>query len=127
MIEVAFEGRVQSAKSFSWGNVLKVSHAQRRKNDATGEWETVGYDNFDVVLPQGANPAAFPEKSFVTISGSLTKTDTYAKNDGTTGISHRVRAQIITASEPKRAGNYDAAANLSSIGATPIADEDMPF
>jgi hypothetical protein len=103
-IQVMFEGRVGEAKEFSWGTVLKVSHAQRAKNKDSGEWETVGYDNFDVVLPDGIDYRDYPEKSIVAITGSLRKVETYAKRDGTTGVSMKVRAIVI---EPvDRKGNY---------------------
>jgi hypothetical protein len=105
-IQITFEGRVGDAKEFSWGTVLKVSHAQRAKNKDSGEWETVGYDNFDVVLPDGVSHTDFPEKSIVMITGTLRKVETYAKRDGGTGVSMKVRAIAI---EPvdRRGGKSD--------------------
>jgi hypothetical protein len=111
-IQIVFDGRVGEAKVFDWGTVLKVSHAKRAKNNSTGEWETVGYDNFDVVLPEGTNVNDFPEKSIVSITGNLRSVDTFAKRDGTTGVAMKVRADSISKVERR--------------GATQ-STEDMPF
>jgi len=91
-INVEFEGYVNEVKAFSWGNVAKVSHSQRAKNDATGQWETVGKDYFDVTLPDGVT---VKENTVVRVAGSL-KVGTYDKKDGTQGISMKVRAKDVT-------------------------------
>lgn len=94
-ITVEFEGYVNEVKAFSWGNVAKVSHSQRAKNDATGQWETVGKDYLDVTLPDGVTVA---DNSIVKVRGSL-KVSTYDKKDGTTGVALKVRAYEIEAVE----------------------------
>lgn len=90
-VNVEFEGYVNELKSFAWGTVAKVSHNQRAKNDATGQWETVGKDYFDVTLPEGVT---VDENAIVRVSGTL-KVGTYEKKDGTTGVSLKVRAQDV--------------------------------
>jgi single-stranded DNA-binding protein len=112
-VQVTFEGYVNEVKAFQWGNIAKVSHSQRAKNDATGQWETVGKDYFDVTIPEGVSVA---ENSLVSVTGNL-KVGTYAKQDGSTGISLKVRASSISAVERK--GGYTADAALSSLGAEP--------
>jgi single-stranded DNA-binding protein len=89
-INVEFEGYANEVKSFSWGNVVKVSHNQRAKNDA-GQWETVGKDYFDVTLPEGTS---VQENTLVKVTGTL-KVGTYDKKDGTTGVALKVRAQSV--------------------------------
>lgn len=112
-VSVTFEGYVNEVKAFSWGNVAKVSHSQRAKNDATGQWETVGKDYFDVTLPDGVSVA---ENSLVQVIGNL-KVGTYAKQDGTTGVSLKVRATSVVPVERRSAGRTDAAATMESFGA----------
>lgn len=90
-INVEFEGYVNEVKSFAWGNVAKVSHNQRAKDDATGQWTTVGKDYFDVTLPEGTS---VDENSIVKVTGTL-KVGTYEKKDGTTGVGLKVRAQSV--------------------------------
>lgn len=120
-IQVVFEGFVNEVKALSWGNVAKVSHSQRAKNDA-GEWETVGRDYFDVTLPDGA---VVNDGSLVKVVGTL-KVGTYEKNDGTTGISLKVRATEISAVE--RGQSAPAASKPAGIPTswTPVS-EDAPF
>jgi hypothetical protein len=91
-VAVTFEGYVNEVKQFQWGSVAKVSHSQRAKNDATGQWETVGKDYFDVTLPDGV---IVSENEIIRVEGNL-KVGTYDKKDGTTGISLKVRALNIT-------------------------------
>jgi hypothetical protein len=91
-LEIKFEGYVNEIKQFSWGTVVKMSHSQRAKNEATGEWETVGKDYLDVTLPEGA--VAPEEDSIARVTGTF-KTSTYEKRDGSTGIAIKVRAQSI--------------------------------
>lgn len=112
-INVSFEGYVNELKQFGWGNVARVSHAQRAKNEQTGEWETVGNDYFDVTLPAGL---VVTEKSIVKVTGTL-KVKTYPKKDGTLGIDLKVNAKEV---EPvDRRGNSDAAKDtFKSLGAT---------
>lgn len=122
-INVDFEGYVNEVKQFGWGSVAKVSHSQRAKNEATGQWETVGKDYFDVTLPDGA---IVDEGSLVKVKGTL-KVGTYDKKDGTQGIALKVRAQEISAVERNRAEapktSFKAPADW-----TPVTDnEELPF
>lgn len=91
-LNLEFEGYVNEIKQFSWGSIAKVSHSQRAKNEATGQWETVGKDYLDVTVPDGA---IVDEGSLVKVKGTL-KVGTYDKKDGTQGIALKVRAQEIT-------------------------------
>lgn len=112
-INVVFEGYVNEVKTFGWGDVARVSHAQRAKNDATGQWETVGKDYFDVTLPAGA---AVSEGSVIQVTGTL-KVGTYDKKDGTVGISLKVRAQEVVPVD-RRGGSDAVKDNMKSFGAT---------
>jgi hypothetical protein len=124
-VNVIFEGFVNEVKPFSWGTVAKVSHSQRAKNDATGQWETVGKDYFDVTLPEGVT---VPEGELVRVEGTL-KVGTYDKKDGTTGVALKVRAQSIRKVER---GNRDAVAAAKEVLA-PVPDSwtavdtELPF
>lgn len=121
-ITVEFEGYVGEAKEFSWGTVIKVAHSQRAKNEATGEWETVGKDYFDVSIPAGLDVPA--EKSIVRVRGTL-KVGTYDKRDGGVGIALKVRAQDIEAVQ--RGGRQDPVDTIKSVlGAEPV-DTELPF
>lgn len=102
-LNIQFEGYVNEVKQFSWGAVAKVSHSQRAKNEATGQWETVGKDYFDVTLPDGQ---AVDEGSLVKVVGTL-KVGTYEKKDGGTGIALKVRAQEISAVERRSSNAVD--------------------
>lgn len=104
-IEVTFEGFVNELKNFDWGTVAKVTHSQRAKNDATGQWETVGKDYFDVTLP--ADVTSLPEGTLVRVTGTL-KVGTYEKRDGSTGIALKVRAQQVEAVERRARQTEDA-------------------
>ena len=95
-LNIEFEGYVDSVKVFGWGTVAKVTHAQRAKNDATGEWETVGKDYLDVTLPQGVEVT---ENTKVRVKGTF-KTSTYEKRDGSTGIALKVRASSVEPVDP---------------------------
>lgn len=112
-INVTFEGYVNEVKQFGWGDVARVSHAQRGKNEQTGEWETIGTDYFDVTLPAGT---LVSEKSVVKVTGIL-KVGTYPKKDGTQGIALKVRATEVEPVE-RRGGSSNAQDNLKSFGAT---------
>lgn len=120
-IEVKFEGFVNEVKQFSWGTVIKVAHSRRAKNDATGEWETVGKDYFDVTLPDGEPTPA--EGSIIRVVGNLSKVDTFEKRDGTTGVALKVRAFEI---EPvDRRGPVDVVRDV--LAPAGVLAEDVPF
>lgn len=121
-INVVFEGYVNETKAFSWGNVAKISHSQRAKNDATGQWETVGKDYFDVTLPEGSNVA---EGQLVTVTGTL-KVGTYEKRDGGTGISLKVRAQTVAEVDRGQRAVNVVKDVLAPAGWEPVETE-LPF
>ncbi len=115
-LNIEFEGYVNEVKQFSWGTVVKMSHSQRAKNDATGEWETVGKDYLDVTLPEGVQAPA--ENSIAKVTGTF-KVGTYEKRDGSTGIAIKVRAQSVDAVD--RRGAVDVARDiLAPAGAVEV-------
>ena len=124
-LKISFEGYVNEVKQFSWGSVAKVSHSQRAKNDATGEWETVGKDYLDVTLPEGV---IVDEGSIVAVEGTL-KVGTYPKKDGTTGVALKVRAQTVAPVERGSMGRTAAPKATSAqvpAGWEPV-DPALPF
>lgn len=87
-IEVKFVGFVNEVKQMSWGTVYNMSHSQRQKNEQD-EWETVGYDYFDVVP---AGPALdFQKGDRVAVEGRL-KTRRFNGQDGNPRVALQVRA-----------------------------------
>lgn len=92
-IRIEFKGFINEVKKFEWGTVYEIAHSQRKQNDS-GEWETVGYDYFSVVGDNG-----FEKGQLVSVTGNL-KTKRYEKQDGSQGISLEVRASEI--SDPKQ-------------------------
>ena len=110
-LNIEFEGYVNEVKEFGWGNVAKMSHNRRKKNESTGEWETVSKDYLDVVLPEGRTTT---EGSLLKVGGTFT-VETFAKRDGSTGIAIKVRAEYV---QPVERGSRP-----SSV----TKPEDMPF
>lgn len=51
-MELSFTGWLNEIKDFGWGKVLKMTH-QIRKQNAEGNWETVGRDYIDVIIEPG--------------------------------------------------------------------------
>jgi len=90
-VKVEFEGYVNEVKPFDWGTVYNVSHRQVIKN-AAGQWETAGYDYFDVSVPKGTPEIAKDTK--VKVVGTL-KTKRFDKRDGSKGIALQVRAESV--------------------------------
>lgn len=89
---VVVTGWLNDTKTFDWGNVGKVAVDQRRKNDITGQWETVDKIVYDV-----SYEGIFPDAQQVTVTGRITGINTYDKRDGTIGISIKVRADSVEA------------------------------
>lgn len=97
-ISISFTGWANELLTFEWGSVLKVSHKNRRKNDA-GEWETVSTDYIDVVIDKNNRDqftevldAQYPAR--VTVQGNA-KFGTYEGKNGT-GISIKVYPSEVT-------------------------------
>ena len=99
-INVEFDGWVNDTKVFDWGTILVVTHDQRAKNDA-GQWETVGKDYFDVTVT-AEQAAVVGSAKKVHVIGTL-RVGTYAKKDGTNGVSLKVRAQSVSVVERAQA------------------------
>jgi len=87
---VIITGWLNDTKAFSWGNVAKVAVDQRRKNDATGQWETVDKLIYDVVFE-----GEFPDAKQVVVTGRINGINSYDKRDGSTGFSIKVRADSV--------------------------------
>ena len=111
-IQIEFTGYVNEVKVFGWGTVAKVTHNQVRK-DANGNWENVGYDNFDVILPDGVTVA---KNDKISVKGRF-KSKKYNKNDGSFGLSLEVKALEVTPVASFKNG---------TITAAPV-DADLPF
>lgn len=88
--KVIVTGWLNDVKEFGWGNVGKVAVDQRRKNDTTGQWETVDKIIYDV-----AWEGVFPDAKQVIVTGRISGINTYEKRDGTTGVSIKVRADSV--------------------------------
>jgi len=83
--------------------VLNVGHRQVIKN-AAGQWETAGYDYFDVSVQKGT--PELPKDQKVKVKGTL-KTKRFDKRDGSKGIALQVRAVELEALEKKPASVPD--------------------
>ena len=101
-IDVSFIGYVQEVKVFGWGVIAKVSHSQVRKA-ANGDWETVGKDWFDVILPDGVT---VEKGQRVNVTGKL-KSKEFDRKDGSKGLSLEVRAGSVTAEAGRAAVSDD--------------------
>jgi hypothetical protein len=88
--KIVITGWLNDVKGFDWGNVGKVAVDQRRKNDSTGQWETVDKIVYDVVFE-----GAFPDAKQVVVTGRVSGINTFEKRDGSTGVSIKVRADSV--------------------------------
>ena len=101
-LSLTFTGFVEEAKTFDWGSVVTVSHANRKKN-AEGKWETTSRDYIDVsVDPMSEFSWLLDAKkgTRVTITGNV-KISTYEKRDGGSAVKIKVWPQQVT--EPEMA------------------------
>ena len=99
-LSLTFTGFVEEAKTFDWGSVVTVSHANRKKN-AEGKWETVSRDYIDVTVdPLSEFTWLLDSKkgTRVTVTGNL-RISTYEKRDGGSGIALKVWPQSVIAAE----------------------------
>jgi len=119
-VKVEFEGYVNEVKQFDWGTVYDVGHRQVIKN-AAGQWETAGYDYFNVSVPKGTPDIAKDSK--VKVKGTL-KTKRFDKKDGSKGVALQVRAESVEAME-KPASVPDMQAIWPEVKQVP--DENAPF
>lgn len=99
-LSLTFTGFVEEAKTFDWGSVVTVSHANRKKN-AEGKWETTSRDYIDVsVDPMSEFSWLLDAKkgTRVTITGNV-KISTYEKRDGGSAVKIKVWPQQVTEAE----------------------------
>jgi hypothetical protein len=88
--KVFITGWLNDVKNFAWGNIGKIAVDQRRKNDVTGQWETVDKIIYDIVFE-----GAFPDAKQISVTGRINGINTFEKRDGTTGVSIKVRADSV--------------------------------
>lgn len=100
---VVVTGWLNDTRAFDWGTVGKVAVDQRRKNDATGQWETVDKLVYDVSFE-----GIFPDSKQVTVNGRITGINTYEKRDGSSGYSIKVRAESVEVAEESELVTADA-------------------
>lgn len=110
-IQIEFTGYVNEIKVLGWGVIAKVTHNQVRK-DANGNWETTGYDNFDVVLPDGVT---VQKNDKITVQGRF-KSKKYNKQDGSFGLALEVKANTV-----------QVVSNFKNGTSVPVADAELPF
>jgi len=83
-------GWCNNLKNFDWGTAFQLSVDVRAKNEA-GEWETTDKTIYDCTIGEQFTTDARQ----VRVAGKITGVNTYAKKDGTTGVSIKVRAAFI--------------------------------
>lgn len=90
-VKIEFQGFVNDVKHFDWGTVYNVSHSQRQK-DEQGEWQTTGYDYFDVV--DNTKQTQLAKGDRINVEGKM-KTRRYEGKDGVQRLTLQVRADSI--------------------------------
>lgn len=107
MAEIKFKATVKTA----YDRFLIVYEKHSKKTPA-GEWETVGYTDYKVWLPEGLSGTMFQEKDYIEVAGRQ-KTETVEK-DGKTYKNLVVSAEVVEtiSSKPK---------------AAPLPDIEAPF
>ena len=133
-VKVQFRGFVNDIKQFDWGVIYNMAHSQRQK-DEQGEWQTTGYDYFDVV--DNSRMTSFVKGDQVEVSGNL-KTRRYEGKDGVQRIALQVRADSMDKVRGQARG--PAAIEEAFPGSTvidgggwpepkqaPVADTEIPF
>jgi hypothetical protein len=88
MAEIKFKATVKTA----YDRFLIVYEKHSKKNPA-GEWETTGYSDFKVWLPDGLPGSMFSEKDYIEVTGRQ-KTETVEK-DGKTYKNLVVNAEVV--------------------------------
>lgn len=114
MAQVSFKGYVSRVSE----KYIDVSE-RHSKPDGQGGWETVGYTNFRVWIPEAQRGQKFEEKAFVEVSGKQ-KTETTEK-DGRKYNNLIVSAESIIVA-PKRDNG-----TKTIESATDILNESDPF
>jgi hypothetical protein len=109
MAEIKFKATVKSA----YDRFLIVYEKHSKKN-AQDVWETTGYTDFKVWLPEGMSGSEFAEKDFIEVQGKQ-KTEVTEK-DGKTYKNLVVNAQVVETIK----GNKPAVPNT-------WAEVDAPF
>lgn len=102
MAEIKFKATVKKA----YDKFLIVYEKHSKKTPA-GEWETIGYSDFKVWLPDGLTGSMFAEKDYIEVTGRQ-KTETVEK-DGKTYKNLVVSAEVVeTINSKPKAPVFDA-------------------
>lgn len=120
--QVTITGWLDNVKDFPWGTTAKVSVDVRKKNDATGAWETVDKTTYDVTVQGSPNLDGVRQ---VIVRGKIAGTQVFTKRDGTPGTSIKVRAESIVEATELTA-SADPGDFLAATGATAV-DPSLPF
>lgn len=97
MADIKFKATVKTAY-----DRFLVVYEKHSKKDPNGEWQTTGYTDFKVWLPEGMTGAEFKEKDFIEVTGRQ-KTEQVEK-DGKTYKNLVINAQVVetvSAAKPK--------------------------
>jgi single-stranded DNA-binding protein len=95
-LSLTFTGFVEEAKTFDWGSVVTVAHANRKKNEE-GKWETVSRDYIDVSVDPSSDFGWLlkaDKGTRVTITGNA-KLSTYEKRDGSSAVKIKLYPQAV--------------------------------
>lgn len=122
MAEVIFKATIKQVYDKS----LIVYEKHSKKNQA-GEWETTGYTDFKVWIPEGQRGQVFTEKDYIEVQGRQ-KTEVVEK-DGKTYKNLVVNAEAI---EIIRSATGDPIETVKSVVDTSWVDKlandsEMPF
>lgn len=88
MAEIKFKATVKNV--FDRFLIVYEKHSKKNEND---EWETLGFTDFKVWLPDGMTGAEFKEKDYIEVTGRQ-KTEKVEK-DGKTYKNLVVSAQVV--------------------------------
>ena len=114
MAQVQFKGTVKLVRE----KFLVVVEKHSKKNPA-GEWETTGFSDFQVWIPDHQRGQEFNERDLVEVLGRQ-KTETVEK-DGKT-----YKNLVVSADSIEVVKSNDPVANVRNI-LKPIESEEMPF
>ena len=110
MAEIKFKGTIKNV----YDRFLIVYEKHSKKN-AQDEWETVGFTDFKVWLPDGMTGSEFAEKDYIEVTGRQ-KTEKTEK-DGKTYKNLVVQAQVIETINSKPKANNGLGTEWSDLAA----------
>jgi len=95
-LSLTFTGFVEEAKTFDWGSVVTVTHANRKQNEQ-GKWETISRDYIDVSVDPSSEFGwllTAERGTRVTITGNA-KLSTYDRKDGTSAVKIKLYPKAV--------------------------------